>query len=180
MALTLGNITGPSATTQNVGGTTGRFRFAPIADFDTIAAKTELSGSPATNADLIEISDDHTFLTGKGWYESYVTRDTGKVEFTMNQERDTTGCEVKFEGMIPGAATANEAILTQVANDRCLFEVELASGEWVQVGSEKFPAELKYSWSSENNGKGERGWKVAITGFETTRQYYTGVHTMHP
>lgn len=181
MALVLDDITGPNGLTQNVGGTTGRIRFCPVEDFLVIAKKAEMSDSPAPTdpLDLINISDDHTFTSPKGWYESYITRDTGKVDFTMNQDRDTTGCEVKFEGMVPGAEASIDATLTLAANNKLIVEIELADGKWLQIGSQRFPAELKYSWSSENNGKGERGWKVSVTGFETTKQYYTGVFTMH-
>jgi len=178
LILTLGNIAGPTGTTQNIGGATGRIRWSPVSSFTTIEKKAELSDSPApTNLALINISEDHVWAATKGAYEMYITRDTGDVKFTMNQDRDTTGCEIKFEAITPGAEAATEAILVQISNDRNIFWIELADGKWVQVGSERFPAEFKYEWNSEKNGKGERGWKVMITGFESTKQYYTGAFT---
>lgn len=179
MALTLGNIAGPSGTSQNIGGLTGRWRFAPIADFDTIAAKVEMTTATA-NAELVVISDDHTFLVGKGFWESYMTRDSGKVSFKMNQDRDTTGSLATAECMIPGADPAIEAIVVQAANNKLITLWELADGRWIQLGTERFPAEMKYEWNSENNEKGERGWKVTVTAFESTKVYYEGAQTLAP
>lgn len=179
MALTLGNITGPTGTTQNIGGTTGRFRFAPIEDFDTIAEKVELNVATA-NDDLIEISDDHTFLTGKGWWEGYVTRDSGTIEMEMNQERDTTGMKAVYKARTPGAAISTHAILLQLANQKTIFMVEMADGQWVQLGSARFPAELKYKFVSGGNEKGYRGWELTAEAFDSSPAHYTGTFTMHP
>jgi hypothetical protein len=181
MALSLDNISGPGSLKQNVGGTTGRIRFAPIPEFSVIEKKLEMSDpSASNNIDLIEISGDHTFPVGKGFYEMYITRDTGKVVSKPNSERDTTGHTATFEGMTPGADSKTEAILLLAENNKLICMIELADGKWLQLGSERFPAEMKHEWSSESNEKGERGWKVLITAFDTSKAYYTGVFTMYP
>lgn len=181
MAIGLANIAGRNSRTQNVGGTTGRIRFAPISYFTTLAAKLELSDMSATdNVDFIVIDTDHAFAVGKGWHESYITRDTGKVTSKPNADRDSTGHMTTFEGMIPGADAATEAILLMAENDKLVTMIELADGQWLQLGSARFPAEMKHEWSSESNEKGERGWKISITAFDTSKAYYAGAFTMYP
>ncbi len=181
MPVALTSIQGRDARTQNVGGTTSRIRFAPVSYFATIATKKELSDMTATaNSDFIQITGDHIFNTGKCFLESYITRDTGKVTSKPNADRDSTGHMTTFEGMIPGADSATEANLLMAANDKLIVLIELADGQWLQLGSERFYAEMKYEWSSENNEKGERGWKITVTAFDTSKAYYTGAFQMTP
>lgn len=181
MPVGLSNIAGRNSRTQNVGGTTSRIRFAPLSYFASIASKLELSDMSATdNLDFIVIDGDHTFAVGKGWHESYITRDTGKVTSKPNADRDSTGHVTTFEGMIPGADALTEAILLQAENDKLIACIELADGHWLQLGSARFYAEMKHEWSSESNEKGERGWKITITAFDTSKAYYAGAFTMYP
>lgn len=180
MALGLKNISGPTGTTQNVGGVTGRFRFFAIDSALSIAKKKEMDDAvpPTDNDELVNITGNHTFTSPAGMYESYITRDSGSVKFKGNDARDTSGCEVTFEGMIPGAEADVDGTLTLASNTKLIGFAELADKKWVQIGSEAFPAELKYEWQSgKNTGEG-RGWKVVMSGFETTKQYYKGTFTM--
>jgi hypothetical protein len=179
LLLSLGSIAGPTGTTQNIGGTTGRIRFAPLEYFDTIEAKSELSVA-TTNASLVEISADHTFLTGKGFHECYITRDSGSAEGKMNQERDTTGMTTEYKGMTPGSDIATHSLLLQLANRKVIALIELADGQWLQLGTERFPAELKYTWKSGGNEKGYRGWELVLAAFESSNVLYSGVISMFP
>lgn len=178
----LADLVGPDGNTQNIGGLTGRIRLSPIADFDTIAKKKEISDTPTPTdpKELIEITDSHAWTSGKGYREMYITRDSGKAEMEMNQARDTTGMKTTITGQTPGADSLTQGVLTIAANTKLLVLAETGDGKWIQVGSERFPAELKYKWTAGKNEGEYRGAEVTITGFESTIQYYLGTQTKHP
>ena len=179
MALSLVKIAGRTGTTQNVGGLTQRIRVSIIGEITTLPAKKEISdGTVATADELVDITDDRVYAATKGSHEWYITRDTGKVDFKINEARDTTGSVVTFEGITPGNDSVTEGNLLFAANNFIIADIETAPGEWVQIGSARFPAELKYEWSSEHNESGECGWKIKISGFETSKQKYLGAHTV--
>jgi hypothetical protein len=162
------HIVGPTGTTQNIGGLTGRVRLTAIADMDTIVAKVELPSDPADEATLVTIATNHTW-----------SADSGKVELEMNQARDTTGVGYKYTGQTPGSAASDHAALVVATNTKLIFWAELADGTWLQFGSERFPAELKMKWSSGKNQGEYRGFEITVEAFESTFQIYTGTFTMN-
>ena len=178
MALTLSNVTPPTATTLNIGGTTGRIYLAAITDFLTIGVKEEMNDPAATNSGIIEITDDHTFTSPKGFRTIYITRDSGNLEGKPNSERDTTGYLATYKGQTPGADAATASQLLQWQNIKAIVLIELADGRLRQLGSARFPAEVKTEWNSGNNEKGYRGWTITISSFESSEAEYKGIITL--
>lgn len=180
MALTLTTIAGPNGLSQNVGGTTKRFFVAKKSDFTAIIAKAEMDDAvPPTNpSELIEIDGDHTFGATKGFIEVYNTRDSGNVETSYNTERDTNGMKVVYKLKHPGLNAATLGKLVLAMNDQLICLVEMVDGKIFQIGTERFPAELKMKFMSGQNESGYRGCEIEVTGFETTPIIYSGVITM--
>jgi hypothetical protein len=176
----LDNIAGKDDNSINVGGHTGRIRISRISEMTTIQKKKELDDPtpPTTPEELVEITTNHAWAVGKGAAECYITRDEGMTELDINEVPDTNGVEAKYTGSIPGAASTAHGILTLMNNSRVIVWVELFSGEWIQIGSKRAPAELKYKWSSGKNKGTARKFSLTIIGFETTIQYYKGTFTL--
>jgi hypothetical protein len=182
MSLELVHLLGPDGTTINIGGLTQRIWVAPIGWFSSIAKKKELNDSPAPTdpAELINIDDDHTFILGKGFVQIYNTRDKGKVEYKNNEERDTNGATTEASIMHPGVSASVLGVLTIAENERLIALFEFVDGKRMQVGSERFYAELKFSFDGGNNESGYRGVTIKIKGFESSFQLYNGTITEKP
>lgn len=181
MAFALKNLLPPGRTKQNIGGFTGRMRFSEIADMDVIQAKLEISDATIVNPEeIIEITDDHTWLATKGAWEIYLTRDSGEGEAIMNQARDTTGMETKMKGMHPGADSRTLGVLTGASNIKGIAWWELADGKWMQQGTKRYPCELKYNWKSGKQQGAARTCEIEVTAFESTPVIYSGAFTLMP
>ena len=171
------NIAGPNGTQDNIGGTTQRVYFAPISAFDSIAAAVDL-GSETNMAELSEISTDHTFTGTKGFFKSYCTRDKGNVKGTIVGERDGRG--MKFDGMffVPGSVIATLGGTRKMKNDQFVFLFEQADGTLLQIGTERFPAEVSIEYDTAQNESGVRGTTFKVSGFESGPFIYTGAITL--
>jgi hypothetical protein len=176
------NISGPDGTTQNVGGLTGRFRFSPIATMTTIRTKTELSAGTATAPDeLIEIQGgNHAWGVGEGYWEGYCTRDEGELDAKGPQVRDAAGMEIVMKVKFPGLDANNQGVMVIANNSKILGWAETSDHQWIQLGSQAFPAELQYDFTAGKNVGKRRETSVTISAFDTTLALYSGTFTAHP
>ncbi len=180
-ALTYTGLTGRTGVEDNIGGLTKRYWFAPKSYFTTIAKTKDLSDATATLAELAEISADHVFAVGKGFHVNYCTRDMGDVKYTGAGDRDGRSIPGKANFFTPGLAINNLGIMRMLKNDELIILAELADGKIVQLGSERFPAEVRISeGGSAKNESGVRGMMVEVDAFESGPQIYTGVIDLHP
>ncbi len=177
----LGNVTGPDGNTQNVGGATGRWRISDINTMTTIQKKIELNEGTATAPeDLINISGNHAWAVGEGYYEIYCTRDEGEGKATGPKVRDASGMESVMTAKFPGIDPANLGVCVIANNTKVIAWQELADGTWLQYGSERFPAEFQYDWTSGKNSGTRRETTVTVSAFDTTPAIYLGTFTAHP
>jgi hypothetical protein len=168
-------LVGPNSRSNNVGGTSQKWLLAPVDYFTTIATVKDLSDAGATDAkEFVEISDDHAFAASKGFLAHYCTRDMGSIKLTAVGERDGRGTKAEAELMIPGADADLFASMVMGKNDRWIVLAPTADGKYLQLGSEQFPAEIKYDWDAAKNESGLRGMKLTISAFMPQPQLYTG------
>lgn len=169
-------LTGRNGVEDNIGGTTKQFWFAPKSYFTTISKTKDLSDGTATLSELSEISDDHVFAVGKGFHKNYCTRDMGEVKYTGAGERDGRSIPGKATFFIPGLSINNLGILRMLKNDELIILAEAADGKILQLGSERFPAEVRISeGGTAKNESGVRGFMIEVDFFESGPQMYTGV-----
>lgn len=181
MALNYTGLTGRQGVEDNIGGLTKRFFFAPKSYFTTISKTKDLDDPTATVDELSEISADHVFAVGKGFHTAYCTRDMGEVKYAGAGERDGRSIPGKATFFTPGLAIANLGQLRMLKNDELIILAELADGKLLQLGSERFPAEVRISeGGSAKNESGVRGMMIEVDFFESGPQIYTGALTLHP
>lgn len=175
-ALTYTGLTGRNGVEDNIGGLTKQFWFAPKSYFTTIAKTKDLSDATAVLAELSEISDDHVFASLKGFHKCYCTRDMGEVKYTGAGERDGRSMPGKGTFFVPGLNISNLGVLRMLKNDELIILAEAADGKILQLGSERFPAEVRVSeGGSAKNESGVRGFMIEVDFFESGPQMYTGV-----
>lgn len=169
------NLNGPSPLRNNVGGTVQYFLWAAISEFATIASVKDLSDVTVTDAkQYVEISADHTFLTGKGFKKVYITRDTGMAKIVPTGDRDGRSFKGTFEGQYPDINSDVLGQMTMMKNDRLIMLAVLADKTVLQLGSADFPAEVKPESDSAKNESGLRHSKWSFEAFLPQPQFYTG------
>lgn len=175
MAATYTGLTGLQGIEDNIGGTTKRFYFAPKGYFTTIQAVKDLSDGTATTTTLAEIAADHVFASGKGFHVCYCTRDMGEVKYTGAGERDGRSIVGKGTFFVPGMKNTNIGQLRMMKNDELIILAEMADGKVLQLGSARFPAEVRVSeGGTAKNESGVRGFMIEVDAFESGPQLYTG------
>jgi hypothetical protein len=178
MALTYGGLQGPNGLEDNIGGLTKRFWFAPKSYFTTIQAVKDLSDGTATSTTIAEIASDHVFASGKGFHVCYCTRDMGEVKYTGAGERDGRSIVGKGTFFVPGLKSSNIGQLRMMKNDELIILAEAADGKVLQLGSVRFPAEVRVSeGGTAKNESGVRGFMIEVDAFESGPQIYTGAIT---
>lgn len=171
------NIAAPVGGEDNMGGTTQVIYYAPIRDFDEIAT---LDPAGTTMASRVEITDDHTFLTGKCFKTMYVTMDSGQLDTEMQGERDGESWKEKANFFTPGAAPGPTGAMDQLLKDKCIVLIPLPDGKVRQLGSKDFYAEFKPKWSTGKNGSARRGWTVDIESMTHRPLIYSGAISTTP
>lgn len=179
MPLTYDDITGLNGLEDNIGGISTRVFWAPKSWFATIGAVADFA-TATTASELVEISTDHTFTTGKGFLEIYSTRDKGKDEIATVGERDGKGSLNKGKIFNPGVNVAKLGQYRMMKNDSGIWLFELSDGVLIQLGSNRFPAEQSVKFDTAQNESGVRGTEIEVTAFESFIQVYTGAVTMKP
>lgn len=171
------NLNGPSGGADNMGGTKQALYFAPISYFDTIAkpdpAATTLAGT-------VDIVDDHTFLTGKGWHKLYCTMDKGSLEAMVQGDRDGRSYVQKSKAFYPGSESEAHGLISQAKNDRFIVLIEMPDGKMIQQGSADFYAEITAKFSTGTNSGGVRGYEIDVESMAPRNYVYKGVVTLFP
>ena len=179
MPIAYGNLAAPGGQDENMGGTTQRIYFAPIADFLSIK-KPVLS---TTFASKSLIATAHTFQVGKYFNIAYCTADKGKLD--GKGQGDTDGKSFKQEGefFYPGSKAEAHGFAATVKNDNFIIEVEMPDSDingHIQVGTEMFPAKIEPEFTSATNSAGVRGYVFKYHAMTPIIHMYTGAITVAP
>ena len=174
------NLTGPNGQEDNLGGSQQIVYYAPIRDFDTIIAPVPLA-TATTDAELVNISTDHIFSTGKMFLTAYTTEDKGELDYEVQGDPDGFSVKPVAKFFYPGAKEEILAFIAKAKNDQFIFMFPLADGTVLQVGSEQFPARIKPKWNSATNSAGVRGAEIEVTQIVASSPViYSGVISTTP
>ncbi len=174
------NMAGPAGQDDNMGGTTQRVFFAPIADFALIKKPIP---SPVSFADVSKIVAAHTFLTGKCFKTIYCTMDKGKLD--AKGQGDTDGKSYKMEGELfyPGSLAEAHGFASKVKNENLIVLTEMPDSDvngYMQVGSEMFPCKISPEFTSATNASGVRGYTFKYEAMTPTVFVYTAAVSITP
>lgn len=156
------NLAGPNGQEDNLGGSQQKLYYAPIRDFLAIQAPVGLD-TAISDTELVNISTDHTFQTGKNWLTMYTTEDKGIADYELQGDADGKSVKPVAKAFYPGATEQILAFIAKAKNDQFIFLMPLADGTVLQLGSEQFPARINPKWTSAQNSTGVRGAELEIT-----------------
>lgn len=175
------DFTGPVGQFENMGGTTQRVFFASIAEF--LAIQKPVS-NPTTFEAKAKIATAHTFQTGKCFHKAYTTMDKGKLELKSQGETDGKSFKQEFEFFYPGSSAALHGFLGSAKNDSFIFLLEMPdtdiTSEYLQVGTEQFPAKLTGEFTSATNSSGVRGYMVKVEAMTRIQYVYAAAVSLTP
>jgi hypothetical protein len=172
---------GPVGQFENMGGTTQRVFFASIGDFLAIQKPV---ANPTTFAAKSEIATAHTFKPTKCFKKMYCTMDKGQVE--AKSQGDMDGKSLKQEGTVfyPGSSADLHGFMGAAKNDSFIFLFETPdtaqTGEYIQVGTEEFPAKFTGEFSTATNSSGVRGYNCKIEAMTPIQYIYKAAVTVVP
>lgn len=165
--------------TPNPGGLVEEYHFyASKEDFNVIA---EPSASPSAVADLVNITTNHTFKTGKCFREIYCTLDKGMVD--SEEVGDLDGGMWRHVGkiFIPGVDATALGIFTQLRYDKGIWLFKTPDGKLLQVGNKMFGANHSGKFGTSQNAQGVRGTELTVTAMASAILYlYTGTVALTP
>lgn len=142
---------------NRMGGLQQRVLFADFADF-------LLLKEPA--ADSYNITEAHTFGTGAGFVELYITKDTGMISFKPLGGPDRNSFQIEGEFYHPGEADAIVNFANKCKNGRFIGLLPLpGSSELIQAGNKEFQVQIEPSYDSTKNSGDGRGWTFKFTAF---------------
>lgn len=179
MAKGLTRWTGPVGEEANPAGVAQYFYAAVVTDFDSIADITRTYAAATDNADLVNISADHTFPIDKGFHKIYITQGTGKISHNQSGGVDGMSAINKFECFLPGDEDIVNAIIRLLQNNSLIILVPLLDGKFRQVGSELVYAKMVSYEGDSGDLKGStvRGTKITIEDVDQYIKQYSGVIT---
>lgn len=161
---------------DRVGGV-GRVFYAEVADFTTIA---QLPAAPATQADKVTISADHTFGGTDGFRVMYSTPNKTSVEANGVGDDGSVGSEVVANCFFPGTDQEFSAFLKDDPDLILLVEhPDCAQGEYIQVGSKCRAAKIARDWAFTTGvaPDGGKGFNFKVRAYMSSLIFYTGTLT---
>ena len=144
MALDLVDVGGESC--EPVAGIVNDVKIAPHGDFTLINDPAELcgDGEALSVEELVTISADHTFNTGKGFTNIESIEETGTITTTMIGETGRKLFQNALTIEVAGSTAALLGFSRQVKNGKyVVLAEEFGSGAFRQIGSSRFPARFE-------------------------------------
>lgn len=165
-----------TTTTDNIGGTSELWLFAPKSYFTTLQVPSSLSDASVTAmAQYVEIADDHVFAVGKTPFEVYCTMDKGTGKFTPQGERDGRSAKGEFSLLVPNLNVTTLGQFRKMKNERWIVFPVLADGSTIQLGTNLFTCDVTFEFDVALNSSGLRGTKITVACMESFGPYiYTG------
>lgn len=173
-------IDGPNgdADKVNMGGTLQLIYIAAVSAFLSLKKPTP---DGTDFAKIVQISDTHTFKTGKCFIPVYCTEDKGMFDSEDVSETDGAGFKHTGKIFIPGLDAEAQGIVSQLTNDRIIALFPTPDGQNIQVGNHMFGAQVKGKFGTSTNSSGVRGTELTIEALAPVSMYvYTGTITLTP
>jgi len=162
---------------DNPSGTKQVLYFAPLADFETIAAEGGLGA--ATLDDVSAIATDHTFKTGKNFLKMEL--EINKNEVMNEYQGAVRGNHDKFTftGFIANITATQLGLVRKARAEHHIILVPLIDGLVLQLGEEGNGAIFKSSLQTGLQEGGERGMNITIEAYHYPK-LYTGAVSFTP
>lgn len=113
------NISNPVAGKDNIGGYSNKAYFARVADIETAPTMTDLSTALAGQAN--KLTGDFAMLTGKKFFECYVSDDSGETKEALQGDTNGKSIGLEFSFMVPGSSDEIEDFIRRAKNDDFVF-----------------------------------------------------------
>lgn len=127
---------------ENMGGFRDYLYLIPISH---IATEATLSANPATDADAVTLSGDHTLVAEKYWKKVYATPGTVGLAPENQGEIDGQSFKTKGSWLHPGSSDGVNALARFVNNGNFVIILIEENGKRVQIGQKGHPARIKPS-----------------------------------
>ena len=164
------DLLGPDGSENNMGGTRQFFHFGRWNDILTFGTPAT---SPADSDDAYVITNPHVMKSGTKFNTMYCTIDTSSLESGDNGETDGKSFKPLFKFFYPGSRKDAIAFANRCKNDKFVFEVPLADGTMVQIGSQFFCAYIKSNFNSTTTSGRGKGWEFEVMSFQPDFMLYT-------
>ena len=158
------------------------FLWAPVVDFDVngIQCATEPENC-AENINLVTISQDHVFLTDKGFLRINCAPSKNQLEAAMIGDAGSLKFMKSMKIFIPGSDAELHSQITQMMNTPGIYLVKdsnCGADVWYQLGCDCVYAHFKDGkFTSGTNKDGVKGYEITIEAPDSAVTFYTGVIT---
>lgn len=160
---------------DNMGGMATKFIFTQMDELLTIKG-LKTTTSPG---DSVTINGSHVWAATKGAHAIYFTTESVKLKAEPQGEKGGESKKITVSGFYPGTSKAAAELDRKGANDEFIGWVkDPNTGNFVQIGSEDFPATIKCTYDSGEAGSGRKGYSIEITASMVGITFYEGTFTM--
>lgn len=159
-------------------GVSDSFLFAPISSFADVGIKCPTP--PATNpslADLVTITEDHEFITTKGFVEVICAPFKNGINATTIGEPGSQKFDQKLEVFVPGSYATLHGSIAQLMNTPTIVLVKDSSCQadmYYQLGCDCMYAWATAEFATGTTKDGQKGYKVTFSYPAEAIQIYTG------
>ena len=170
MPVALSNLV-RTAGAQNTPGLKIFHRFALYADATTIPAPI---GSPANFAEVVEVSADFVFATGKQWFKMEGILNKNMVDSNFSEQLDAAGVDNLFTIVVENTPT-NRGFIQQYKSANLLMLIEDQQGNLILLGQTGLPARiLSTSIKSGAAQPDEKNITLTVGSVGAIAPFYTG------
>jgi hypothetical protein len=155
--------------------------FQTIANLDNPPDGTTLNPfNPNDDVGMVTVTANHTFVTGRGWIELYMTRDTSSVVMDMQEEFDRTGGNINVEFFHPGLRKEIAAFFRKSNAYNWIGLVETLDGKFLQLGRKDLWASVRAGFTTGTLTGDRRGFNGMLTTYDGGLIFYEGIITPYP
>jgi hypothetical protein len=138
-----------------MGGSKQRILICDVDDLTTIARP---DAAAVAIKDRSLVKTPHVPVATKGFFEIYVTKDTGSVKISPMGAADRHSFKAVGKFLHPGESDEILAFINQAINSRYIVLFTLpGSNELIQLGSDEFQVDIMPDYDTTENGGDGRG-----------------------
>lgn len=164
---------------DNMGGMGTKVRFCSLDAMNTVKG-LKTTTEPG---DKVTIDGSHAWKAGQGCNEIYFTQESTTLKAEPQGEIGGMSQKVTGGGFYPGISKVGAELARQGGNDEFLAWMQDPNGptdEWIQIGSEHFPAVIKCAFDSAQAASGRKGYTITIEASMLGLTFYSGTFTLAP
>ena len=168
---------------ENVGGVQHSQFYLARLDWFLSIKKTKTRDTAVTAAELVTISDSHTFNTGYGFIQVTATMKTGNLESKSAGDLDGKVKNDVVSFAIAGSKASQLAFEKDNLNEDLILLITEIDGTVRQIGSAEIPARMETTNHSIGGGgfDGKKGSTYEVHGWGAgSAPIYTGAITLMP